>query len=208
MVINFCIKKFVIVTAALAITAIGNAQDYYIRTKYYGIYFGYSVFDQDINQFDYEPYLLMFHHSIPLTRKNAANVFSIYFEPQINPVLFDHKLNIEFGLNTGLMYSRKISRALFMYVMLGSGPHYINAQTQRQAKGFIFSDNIAAGIKLPMPSLLAGELNVQTRLRHISNAGLKSPNGGINNLFLVVGYTKPIQRVKKIMPKPEVPLHQ
>lgn len=206
MVINFCFKKFVIVTAVLFITTIGNAQDAYVRPRYYGIHFGYSVFDQDINHFDYEPYLLMFHQSIPLTKKNDVNVFSIYLEPQINPVLFDHKLNIEFGLNAGLMYSRKISRVLFMYVMLGSGPHYINAQTQRQAKGFIFSDNVAAGIRVPMPSHLAGELNIQTRLRHISNAGLKSPNGGINNVFLVIGYTRQFHKVKETTPQPEISL--
>ena len=77
--------------------------------------------------------------------------------------------------------------------MLGSGPHYINAQTQRQAKGFIFSDNLAAGIRLPLPAHLAGEFNIQYRLRHISNAGLKSPNGGINNGFLVVGFTRALK---------------
>ena len=208
MVINFCSKKFVIVATFFYIATIGSAQDAFVKPRYYGIHFGYSVFDQDINQYDYEPYLLMYHHSIPLTRKNDVNVFSIYLEPQINPVLFDHKLNIEFGLNAGLIFSRKISRALFMYVMLGSGPHYINAQTQRQAKGFIFSDNIAAGIRVPMPSHLAGELNIQTRLRHISNAGLKSPNGGINNLFLVIGYTKRILKVKQVTTKPEVSLKQ
>ena len=73
--------------------------------------------------------------------------------------------------------------------MLGSGPHFITAEVSRQANGFIFSDNLALGsfVKLSEKDLF---LNLQFKIRHLSNAELKNPNAGINTWNVMVGLSK------------------
>ena len=112
-----------------------------------------------------------------------------YFEPQFNLVHTLRPLDFEFGANLGIRNYVKVNEGLYLYQMLGSGPHYISAQVQRQATGFIFSDNLAIGAytRLNKKSLF---LNLQFRIRHISNAGLKEPNGGVNSVNFLIGLSR------------------
>ena len=73
--------------------------------------------------------------------------------------------------------------------MLGSGPHFITADVKRQAKGFIFSDNAALGFMKSLEKK-ALFLNFQMRWRHISNAGLKDPNGGVDSWNVLIGISR------------------
>ena len=115
-----------------------------------------------------------------------ADFVAWYFEPQINPVRTPRPLDIEFGTNLGVRNYIKINRRLFFYQMIGSGPHFISADVKRQAKGFIFSDNFAIGVFTGVGKKRSF-LNFQLRYRHISNAGLKSPNGGIDSYNFLIG---------------------
>ena len=91
----------------------------------------------------------------------------------------------EFGFNAGLRYHLGLTPFLELNAAIGSGPHFISVQTRRQADGFIFSDNMEIGFTYFMP--VRTTINVKARFRHISNAGLQAPNGGIDNLFVVIG---------------------
>ncbi len=93
----------------------------------------------------------------------------------------------EFGLNLGLQFRQPITDALGATVAVGSGPHFITVETGKQANGFIFSDNFEAGIQYHIASLNT-TIVAKGRYRHISNAGLAEPNGGIDNFFLVLGF--------------------
>lgn len=138
----------------------------------------------------YQPIFFAGDFSWSFTKKPKKKVFlSWYFEPQINPVLTPRPLDIEFGTNLGLRNYIRINRNLLLYQMLGSGPHYISAEVSRQANGFIFSDNLAVGsfIRLNDKDLF---LNLQFRIRHMSNAGLQDPNGGIDTWNVLVGFSK------------------
>ena len=113
-----------------------------------------------------------------------------YAEPQFNFVKADStkkgSIDYEFGINLGIRNYVKINDGFYFYQMLGSGPHYISAKVGRQASGFIFSDNLALGtlLRLNQKGLF---LNFQYVQRHISNAGLKAPNGGVNSYNFVIG---------------------
>jgi hypothetical protein len=72
--------------------------------------------------------------------------------------------------------------------MIGTGPHYISARLSGLAKGFIFSDNIFAGVMQEIKGNTM--LNLQLGISHISNAGLKRPNGGMNTHNLLIGISK------------------
>jgi hypothetical protein len=71
--------------------------------------------------------------------------------------------------------------------MLGSGPHFMSATIRRQIDGFLFSDNLGIGFLKQVSGRRPIALNVQFFFRHLSNAGFKEPNGGINTLNLRVG---------------------
>ena len=166
--------------------------------SYYGFHVGYSV-NQVYNYASlYRPFILLFFNGFPLHSRHDEKFFSLYYEPQFNPVIFNNTLEVEFGINLGLSYTWKLGNRLQSFISLGTGPHYITVALPRQAPGFSFSDNIALGIERQI--FLAAHsynLNVQYRYRHVSNAGLRIPNGGINNGFLIVGLTREIQKPQK-----------
>jgi hypothetical protein len=117
-----------------------------------------------------------------------AGGLSLYGEPQFVPALLSgsDEVEFEYGLNAGFAYHGRISDQLYWQAAIGSGPHYITLETELQSSGFIFSDNFELGLVLDPPNSPA-QFMLRTRFRHISNAGLKNPNKGIDNWFLILG---------------------
>lgn len=76
---------------------------------------------------------------------------------------------------------------------IGTGPGYQSSETNVQAKGFVFSNNLSTGLSfaLAQESLI---IVPQVRFRHMSNASLNSPNNGIDNFLFLVGVAVPIIR--------------
>src|SRR6476661_7959268 len=135
----------------------------------------------------YNPIFFAGDFSWQFGKEKKKNFLALYLEPQFNLVATVRPLDIEFGSNIGLRYYEQLSPGLYLYQMLGSGPHYITADLPRQAKGFIFSDNLAFGVFRQLNKNKPLFLNLQFRVRHISNAGLKLPNSGVNTLNVLVG---------------------
>ncbi len=92
---------------------------------------------------------------------------------------------IETGLHGGLFLNRKIIKHLSLMLGLSIGPHYVNMTPDRQIPGFIFSDNLHLGFSYQATPNLA--LTLSSNFRHISNANIAAPNGGVNTLFFHVG---------------------
>ena len=143
----------------------------------------------------YRPYVIAPYYHIYLSKKDAKSKLGIYFEPQLTLVNLDYSNHIqtdnlhthEYGFNAGLSYSYWWKR-MAIYIGLGSGPNFITVHTERQASGFIFSDNLYLGIKERI--FKTYYLDLHCRGRHISNAGLKDPNNGINNVFAGLGISR------------------
>jgi hypothetical protein len=152
---------------------------------------GYSISEYNLPEGRYKPIKLMSHIAIRLNSKKVRpkSYFMVYAEPQFNPVVMDGSLcEQEFGLNIGLRFHYTLHPRYQVYILAGTGPHFITAQVARQATGFIFSDNVAAGLYYQLAGPYA--LNIQGRFRHISNAGLKEPNYGLNNYFILTGLSR------------------
>ena len=135
---------------------------------------------------DYQIFYIAGDHSWSFSKNPKKRDFlGWYVEPQVNPARSSKGFEIELGVNLGLRNYIRLHDGFFLYQMLGSGPHYISAEVGRQAGGFIFSDNFAIGSF----SRLKGNmfLNIQLRWRHVSNAGLKAPNGGIDSWNVLLG---------------------
>ena len=154
-----------------------------------GIIAGYGT--GNVKEGNYEPVLLIWHLGCDLKRfipelKNYSGTFSVYLEPQINPV-FERETDLEFGVGVGLKYLHPFTEKISAYIFGSVGPHYITVQTTDQANGFIFSNTIGGGFSFFLTEKTA--LNLEYRLRHMSNAGLEDPNRGIDTHFGMIGYS-------------------
>ena len=111
---------------------------------------------------------------------------------QVNPTRFkkedwhpDFTSGLEAGFNAGVVYRKPVfGHRHSVYALISSGPHHVNDAPVRQQDGFLFCNYFAAGFTLQHKQQLPADLRLG--VRHISNMGLKIPNGGINNLFVAV----------------------
>ena len=93
----------------------------------------------------------------------------------------------ELGSNLGLVIRETLNAdQLTFYCLISSGPHYVSRSPQRQANGFIFSDNFSVGVNLKVYKKL--HLDIRPGFRHISNAGFRAPNGGVNTMVITSGF--------------------
>ena len=144
-----------------------------------------------ITEGQYRPVLLIWHLAKDLkpyfsSLENHRGTLSAIFEPQVNPV-FSPRTDFEAGIGLGFNYRYPVTEKLSPYAMASVGPHYISVQTENQANGFIFADTVGAGFYYFLTQKSA--IDFGYRLRHMSNAGMKTPNGGINAQFGTVGYS-------------------
>ena len=159
------------------------AQNFAQKT-YANVNIGNSVIDELLPEgITYTPLTML--GSFSLWNKGK---FSIYGEGQLVQAIhsFNFNTEYEFGANLGVMFQQPINPNINLTAAIGSGPHYVTIDTRRQADGFIFSDNFELGFSFFLPSIQT-TLNLKSRFRHISNAGLQEPNGGIDNLFVILG---------------------
>ncbi|MEO1261955.1 MAG: acyloxyacyl hydrolase [Bacteroidota bacterium] len=161
-----------------------------------GVHLGIPIIHEKLQDgFKYQPYQLLFYYNFANLMKGKKDDLFVYVEPQLVRVLFSpegRKNEIEFGANLGLEYRLNFTDKTALIGAIGAGPHYISAETPKQANGFIFSDNFTLGLKQTIGNS-GTDLHLRTRFRHISNANLKQPNQGIDSWFLIFGATKHLQ---------------
>lgn len=182
-----CKRTFIFISFFL-LYAMTHAQDSSFRFRSAGGIVGYG---HEINiDTRYNPIFFAGDFSWQFGKEKRNEFLAFYLEPQFNLVATVRPLDVEFGTNVGLRYYQQLSSKFYLYQMLGSGPHFITADLPHQAKGFIFSDNLAVGFYKQINSKKPLFLNFQFRVRHISNAGLKLPNSGVNTLNVLVGLAR------------------
>ena len=134
----------------------------------------------------YDVYLLQYQYHFTLV---AREKWALEFlaQPQFNFSRYKHpdesisiKNGYEYGLNGGfLVRGFLLEEIISPYFCISAGPHYVSGVPDRQSPGFIFSDNFFSGLSIRLNENLY--LDLRFGFRHISNAGLQNPNGGINN---------------------------
>lgn len=136
---------------------------------------------------------LQYFHPI-LTYNNFALEFGI--QPNYSRTIYETSPNetdskgYEYGLIIGLLVRKYfINDKLNLYMIIGTGPQFVSGTPPRQAAGFIFSDNLFLGISTRVHRYAF--LDMRIGFRHISNANLKEPNNGIDNLILEIGFHRP-----------------
>lgn len=160
----------------------------FFKEKGFIVGFGHGLSSYNLPEGIYRPFFFMGHFGIDLLKKNPLNfnkgTLTLYFEPQINPTFIQYTAtntvsnHLEFGLNVGLKQTIKVYKQWYVFIHGGVGPHYMNIDTRKQYRGFLFSDNFGVGISYLTIKNLA--ISLGFRLRHLSNANLNFPNSGIN----------------------------
>lgn len=100
----------------------------------------------------------------------------------------------EYALNLGLLYRYYIYQNFSVYGYGNIGPAYIDTPTEREAKGFVFSDIVALGFQYQMGQF---SLDSRTFFRHASSANILKPNNGLNALGFEVGINYHFKRKTK-----------
>ena len=185
-----CIRIYILIVGAGIGATASNAQKHNFRIPEINFSYGLAVYETVLPEgYKYNPLFIV--ASCSVWKKGGFNLYSEWQFAKLQNAAVQKKADFESGINIGLKYSLPINPILSISFAGGVGPHFITAETERQAAGFIFSDNIEAGIYIKPPDH-DWKFHFTGRFRHISNAGLKRPNGGINNGFILIGVAKSI----------------
>lgn len=183
-------KKIFTCTAVLLLVAMSYLQAQtpakkYINQKSIGgfISAGFPYYNLEVDV-GYHPILLGGYLHLPLYEANKHFNIAVDILPQFGIVPLNTKTEFEVGLNIAFVFGFAISENNIFSINLGTGPHYITADLERQAKGYIFSDNLNFTFRHKFNTLEAG---ITAGIRHISNAGFEEPNLGIEDI--VIGFT-------------------
>lgn len=151
---------------------------------------GYSIIHEKLPEgYNYTPLFVTARFPIHQFIAKRKSFFTAFVEPQfvLNKPQNPFPTTFEFGVNLGFQYRLLFTNKSSFVASIGVGPHYLSLETSIQAKGFIFSDNIEIGYYRQLSEQIG--ISIKPRFRHISNAGFLSPNIGIDNLFLMLGFT-------------------
>ncbi|MEM9885578.1 MAG: acyloxyacyl hydrolase [Bacteroidota bacterium] len=164
----------------------------FLNQKYWGVFVQYGIAYKELpEQQLYQPVLIGAVYHLPLYQSKTAFNVGMNIMPQIGLVRYNAKIKVEFGANVQFDANLRIAEKHILSLRAGAGPHFINVETRRQAKGFIFSDNFALAYRTLLKD--TQQLGITAGWRHISNAGLMQPNGGIDNIMLGLEFAKWIE---------------
>jgi hypothetical protein len=158
-------------------------QDYTFNNQYYKVQLNYLI--KETKSFKYE---LVIQPELNLANHQLINHYFItpddpdYIEKRER---FSKKYAInQYVLNLGLVIRKPISKSLSFFVLGSFGPMISTGETERLAKGFAISNVLTIGISCKLKRF---EFDIRPNLRHVSNAGLSSPNIGFNTKNIEFG---------------------
>ena len=154
------------------------------------------------SEHDYEVLLIQAQYHYRLAQKKYGDL-DLLLLPQYNISKYKSTMDrpknhgYEVGISAGLQLSNEIiHNKMDGYLMVAFGPHFVSGVPDRQSEGFIFSDTIAVGLLIKLMDTIF--INIKVAVRHISNAGLKKKNAGVNNLIFSSGILVNIFKKKSV----------
>lgn len=158
-------------------------RDYTFNNQYYKVELSYLI--KETKTFKYE---LVIQPELNLAKHQLINPYFItpadpdYIEKRER---FSKINNInQYVLNLGLILRKPISRSLSLFVLGSFGPMISASETERLSKGFAISNVLALGVSCKLKRF---EFDIRPNIRHVSNAGLSSPNIGFNTKNMEFG---------------------
>jgi hypothetical protein len=152
--------------------------------------FGVGI-DLNVNYL-YEVYLFEINYFGPLYSEETWSIESharafwgnTFYKP--NDTYLSPLNSYEIGISSGFLFRKSFfDNFLKIYFSSTLGPIYTKGVPDRQFAGLMFCGNYDLGFNFKLGQNLY--LDLRTGFRHISNAGLKKPNGGVNNWMVNSG---------------------
>lgn len=170
---------------------VGRLDDRFINQRSNGVMVHYGINFYDLPEgYGYRPLLIAHIKHYPLFKTRRNINLAIDVGPQAG-IAYTDKLNFEVGFFVSLNLGFAFTDWDMVSLMAGAGPHYISLVTGKQASGFIFSDNFLLAYRRRLIlNCTPYELSFFGGFRHLSNASLKQPNGGIDNIITGIGFAK------------------
>ena len=132
--------------------------------------------------------------SLPFFKIKPGKFFNMsvdFFPHYVFAWVDDERSDFEYGLNVRLGLDFSLSANDVLSLKIGSGPHYITVETEKQANGFIFADYyLIAYDRLINIGSLPFVLEFEFGYRHISNGWISEPNRSISNFIFGMGFSK------------------
>ncbi|MDX1479928.1 MAG: acyloxyacyl hydrolase [Saprospiraceae bacterium] len=157
--------------------------------KYLNVSAIFSYLGEDIRDGRvYHAYVLTSQQGFNLTPQRAQLPIILRMELHVGITNFmtggnrDWELAGPAGLETHYTFRNNVR----ITASLTSGPAFISAVTFKQRRGFIFSNNPAVSLMIPI-GRQGWYIRPEYRYRHQSNIGFWRPNGGIDNFFFGIG---------------------
>jgi hypothetical protein len=190
--------KYLLILLILASALPAKGSPNPLKPNLIGLKTGYGFQDGLKELHPYQVVFLQLFSQHMLVKRNYWTI-QIVPQPQVNITRFIHDKmtyfedqGYEFGLNMGFLFSRMVRQGdIYIFVLVGTGPHYISGAPKYQSPGLIFSDNFVTGMDAKLSEKMY--LRISGGFRHISNAGLKRPNRGVNNWMISKGIYFKIQ---------------
>lgn len=198
------VKIFFHILSILLLLGIYHSRIYSQTPEYSKHKIGFSIgygdqeikilgFGVDLNvDYSYEIFFVQFNYTYSLLNNNSWEIgsalqteYGITYYSRSKSALVNSRSQ-ELGISGGIILAYKVlNDILNVYMLLSLGPHYSHKSPERQVSGFMFNSNYNIGINIFMKNNLL--FDFRTGFRHLSNANLKNPNGGINNLLISFG---------------------
>ncbi|HQP91784.1 MAG TPA: acyloxyacyl hydrolase [Candidatus Omnitrophota bacterium] len=138
------------------------------RSAILGMRFGFDLKPFTKKMFNFEP----------------KGLLELIYEPFLGGVTSPHS-NIELGVPVFFKYAFPLTEKFYPYLQVGIGPYYTSLSTYEQGTQFNFISQGGAGFAYFIRPDLS--INIEYRRRHVSNAGIAEPNGGIDSNVYVLG---------------------
>jgi opacity protein-like surface antigen len=159
----------------------------------FGISTGFGSASLDKKDDDYEVVPLLFQFSLDLNPlaeklhiKSNITDLELLIEPFAN-FIARPSANVEIGCSFPFRYSVKIAPWMAPYVEIGLGFIYTTQHVHEQDTQYNFTTQLGIGTKFFLSDYYS--LTAGYRFRHMSNAGLASPNRGVDSHFGLIGLT-------------------
>ncbi|HOJ39955.1 MAG TPA: acyloxyacyl hydrolase [bacterium] len=137
---------------------------------------------------DYVIYPVAVDFTFPLPFRQLDSHWQLQLEPFLAYV-GQPSSNAEFAAAFFLKY-RFLKGSFQPYLKAGSGLIIITQKLEEQSTSFNFGSSLVAGFSWKIfgdYSLVA-----EGRYRHVSNAGIKEPNSGVNSRIFLLGLSRPL----------------
>ncbi len=199
--------KGILLTISIVLGFNSTSQAIDFDTEFYG--FSVSAIESSNSNYEHDTFSLRAHFT---SQGWEAKGWELRWSIEPNIHWYEHELNnplyikedetnylelrtrytegldfMHVGVEGAILARKRVTANGHLELSAGLGAGYLEDETERQAKGFTFSQTGRIGYSLDTSH---GEFFVGYTIMHVSNAGLENPNGGYDLSGITIRFQK------------------